>query len=66
MADHLFGASGVSPSDLNVKVANRIRNILGENSPEWIAAKQGLFSRLVEKPADVRVGDCIGSKARNS
>lgn len=48
VADHLYGASGLSPNTTNVGVANRVRTILGEQSPEWTAVKQGLFSRLVE------------------
>lgn len=48
LADHLFGASGVNPSDLNIRVAQRMKKVLGENSPEWAAVRQGLFSRLVE------------------
>ena len=48
VADFLYGSSGVNPSTLNVGVANRVRNILGAQSPEWSAVKQGLFSRLVD------------------
>lgn len=48
VADHLYGASGVSPSTLNVNVANRVKKVLGDQSPEWMGVKQGLFSRLTE------------------
>lgn len=48
VADFIYGGSGVNPSSLNVAVAKRVRSILGEQSPEWSAVKQGLFSRLVE------------------
>lgn len=48
VADFMYGSSGTNPSSLNVAVAKRIRGILGENSPEWSAVRQGLFSRLVE------------------
>lgn len=48
VADFLYGAQGTRPSSLNVNVATRVRNILGDQSPEWVAAKQGLFARLVE------------------
>ena len=34
-------------------VANRVKGILGEQSPEWSGVKQGLFRRLVEKPQGV-------------
>jgi len=46
VADFLYGSSGTNPSSLNVGVATRVRGILGEQSPEWAAVKQGLFSRL--------------------
>lgn len=46
VADFLYGSSGVNPGSLNVAVANRVKGILGEQSPEWTAVKQGLFSRL--------------------
>lgn len=48
VADFIYGSSGVNPSGLNVGVANRFKGILGQQSPEWSAVKQGLFSRLVE------------------
>jgi hypothetical protein len=47
VADFLYSAPGVNPSSLNVGVATRVKSILGEQSPEWAAAKQGLFTRLV-------------------
>jgi hypothetical protein len=46
--DQLVGASRTAPSTLNIGVANRLKGILGEQSPEWIAAKQGLLRSLVE------------------
>lgn len=48
VADYLYGAQGTNPSSLNVGVANRVRDVLGERSPEWSGVKQGLFRRLVE------------------
>lgn len=46
VANYLWGAKGVNPSTLNVGVAKSVKNIVGEQSPEWIAAKQGLFERI--------------------
>ena len=46
VADFLYGSSGVNPNSLNVGVATRVRGILGNQSPEWAAVKQGLFARL--------------------
>jgi hypothetical protein len=48
VADFIYGTAGTNPSSLNVAVVNRLRNILGERSPEWTAIKQGLFTRLTE------------------
>jgi hypothetical protein len=48
VADYLYGAPGVNPSSLNVGVAKRVRSILGDQSPEWSAVRQGLFFRLIE------------------
>lgn len=53
VADFMYGSSGVNPNSLNVAVANRIKGILGDKSPEWSAVKQGLFSRLAETPQGV-------------
>lgn len=48
VADHLYGSTGVNATTLNVGVANRVKSILGAQSPEWSAVKQGLFHRLVD------------------
>jgi len=53
VANYLYGAGGVNPSSLNVQVTNRMKQILGERSPEWSAVKQGLFARLTEKAEGV-------------
>jgi len=50
VVDFLYGASGSKPSSLNVATARRVRDILGDASPEWSAVKQGLFARLTETP----------------
>lgn len=48
VVDQIVGSSGTAPSSLNISVAKRIKNILGDNSPEWIAAQQGVLSRLIQ------------------
>ncbi len=53
VADFLYGSSGTNPNSLNVGVANRVKSILGDRSPEWSGVKQGLFSRLTETPPGV-------------
>jgi hypothetical protein len=49
----ITGASGLPSKGLNVSVTKRLREILGPDSPEWAGVKQGVFSKLVEKPADM-------------
>jgi len=53
VADFMYGSTGVNPNTLNVNVANRVKTVLGEQSPEWSAVKQGLFSRIIETPPGV-------------
>jgi hypothetical protein len=54
VADYMYGAAGVNPASLNVGVVNRIKQILGDKSPEWSAVKQGLLSRLIETGEGVK------------
>ena len=51
VADALYGGTGTNPGSKNVGVAVKTRNILGADSPEWSAVKQGLWSRLTERGA---------------
>ena len=37
-----------NPSALNIAVAGRLKSALGEQSPEWIAAKQGALRKIVQ------------------
>ena len=46
--DQVIRQYRVSPTPLNIGVANRLKEVLGEQSPEWIAAKQGLARSLME------------------
>lgn len=48
VADYIYGAAGTNPNSLNNAVVQRLRQVFGEQSPEWAAIKQGLFSRLVD------------------
>lgn len=47
VADFMYGASGTSPTSLHVGVAKRLQKILGVDSPEWAAIRQGYFKKLV-------------------
>jgi len=53
VARYFTGGQGVTSSSLNINVANRMKTILGEQSPEWAAIKQGVFRNLVETPEGV-------------
>jgi hypothetical protein len=48
IANMLYGQSRVGAGGQSARLAERIRDIVGEESPAWAAVKQGLFSRLVE------------------
>lgn len=53
VADFLYGGTGTNPNSLNVGVANRVKSIFGDQSPEWTAVKQGLFNRITKPTAGV-------------
>lgn len=53
IANMLYGTSKIGASPKSRMLAERIREIVGENSPAWTAIKQGLFSRLVESPEGI-------------
>jgi hypothetical protein len=44
----LVSGSISKPTALNIGVAKRLKSILGEDSPEWIAAKQGIVSPIIQ------------------
>jgi hypothetical protein len=48
VADFMYGSAGTNPSSINVGVTQRLKKTFGEQSPEWAAIKQGLWSRLAE------------------
>lgn len=53
-ADHrqisnwLYGASNIGGNKEATHVANKLRGIFGEQSQEWQAVRQGLFSKIVD------------------
>lgn len=59
----LYGESGSSNS-LNVGTVKRIRKILGDQSPEWSAIKQGLFRQLIDKAGTARGDKAISNRLR--
>lgn len=48
VANYLYGNAKVGGTGLSVRLANRMQQVLGANSPEWSAIRQGLWSRLSE------------------
>jgi hypothetical protein len=51
IANYLYGASNVGAKGLSFRLAQRLKTVLGEQSPEWAGVKQGLWSKLTETPA---------------
>lgn len=50
VANLLFGKSAVGEKGVSVRLADRVKNVFGEQSDEFSAIKQGLWNRLTEKP----------------
>lgn len=71
----ITGAPGTSPNSLNVAVTKRLKSTLGENSPEWIGVKQGIFQKLTERPEGMadfspgvvanRLGEFLNGKGKS-
>lgn len=48
VANFLYGASGTGAAGLSSRVATRMRDILGADSPEWSGIRQGMWKRLTQ------------------
>jgi hypothetical protein len=48
VANYLYGSSNVGATGLSVRLGQRLKQVLGEASPEWSGVKQGLWSRMVD------------------
>lgn len=48
VANYLYGSSNLGATGLSVRLGQRLKSVLGEQSPEWAGVKQGLWSRLVD------------------
>jgi hypothetical protein len=48
IANYLYGNAKVGGSGTSVRLAQRLQDVLGPQSPEWSAVRQGLWSRLTE------------------
>lgn len=51
VANYLYGATNVGAKGQSVRVAQRLKSMLGDDSEEWFAVRQGLWSKLTEPPA---------------
>jgi hypothetical protein len=57
VAQVIYGSEAKPGGAQAVQVAQRLRNIFGENSPQWGAYKQGLFSHVTENAAGRAPGE---------
>lgn len=48
IANYLYGSANVGQKGLSVRLAQRLKGVLGEQSPEWDGVRQGLWSRLTQ------------------
>jgi hypothetical protein len=53
IANYLYGTANIGAKGLSYRLAQRLREVLGETSPEWAGVKQGLWRRLTETPEGV-------------
>lgn len=51
VANYIFGSSKVGANSTNVRVAGRLKELLGPDSPEWSAVRQAAWQKLVNAPA---------------
>lgn len=54
VADMLLTSQGTGATEQNVVLARRVRDVLGEDSPEWAMIRQGIFQRIAETPAGMQ------------
>lgn len=50
IANMLYGTASVGAKGISYRLADRVRQVLGDRSPEWAGVKQGLWRRLTEAP----------------
>jgi hypothetical protein len=53
VANWLYGAAKAGGTGLSVRLTQHLRDLLGENSAEWTAIRQGLWSRLTQSTEGV-------------
>lgn len=50
VANYLYGESKIGSKGLSSRLANRVRDIVGADSPEWSGVRQGLWHKLTQAP----------------
>lgn len=53
VANLLYGQAKIGERGVSVRLAERLEGVLGKDSPEWAAIRQGLWQRLTSKPEGV-------------
>lgn len=46
VANYIYGSAKVGANPTNVRVVGRLKEVLGEGSPEWAAIRQGAWQKL--------------------
>lgn len=73
VANFLYGASqtGIGQRGLSQRLADRLANVLGEDSPHWAAIQQGLMARAINgadmnpRAISGRITDLLGGRGRD-
>ncbi len=61
VANFLYGSARMGQAGSAVRTAERLKTILGPDSDEWLAVRQGAWQRLIQAPRDV-----VDAKAANA
>lgn len=51
VANYIYGSSKVGANPTNVRVAGRLKELFGPDSPEWSAVRQAAWQKIVNVPA---------------
>ncbi|KMO35443.1 hypothetical protein VQ02_17315 [Methylobacterium variabile] len=71
VANYLYGAAKIGATGLSVRMADRLKGVLGEGSAEWAAVRQGAWQRVLGSPdtgvkrASDRIFDFVRGEGRS-
>ncbi|WP_342167075.1 hypothetical protein [Methylobacterium sp. SD21] len=71
IANRLYGGAKVGQNATSVRVADRLRDVLGPESPEWAAIRQGAWQRVLgpmeqgPQRAAARIGEFLNGDGRS-